>query len=232
MSKENTETIKEEQVKLTEEQVKKEEQVKLTEKIIKEEKQIIDEETLVFELVLLIAKNIGITNLNIDTNPLDNHISFNLKLPWVKNLVNKVLPLYKQLLTDPNINSNEVILSMVKNIDKHVISKDILEIINLQDQNSKLEIEHISDITKLITDMASLYGELSKTDMKKVLTQKNVMLLLTIVLYIILYFVKKDINEKDIKWIEITINCLNFTSILVTEITKSCNFKLFSCIGK
>ena len=47
-----------------------------------------------------------------------------------------------------------------------------------------------------------------------------------------LYFVKKDINEKDIKWIEITINCLNFTSILVTEITKSCNFKLFSCIGK
>ena len=49
-------------------------------------------EFLVNLLILTVAKNVGIES--------KEHI--NMSIPWVKNLVDKITPLYKQLLVDQN----------------------------------------------------------------------------------------------------------------------------------
>ena len=203
---------------------------KVTQPLLEPVNKPMSDEALVLELVLLIIKNIGIKNLNMEISPLDGHISFNASLPWVKNLVDKVLPLYKQLKSDPNIKTDATILEMVEVMNKSSVSNDILDIISLQ--SGKLDIEHITEVTKLVTNLASLYQDISKTNItiKNTLTQQNVMTLLTIVLYIILFLIRKnELGEKDIQWIEITINCLKFTSTLLLTNKKFSISSLFSC---
>ena len=154
-----------------------------------------------------------------------------MSIPWVKNLVEKITPLYKQLIQDQNINSNEMILEMVKVMNKHTISKDLQDVIDLN--SGIIDVEHISEITKLSMDIVSLFEEMSKINitLKEALTQNNVITLLTIVLYVILFFAKKEnFSDKDIKWIEVTISCLKFTTILVVNLNKKVNFlNLFAC---
>ena len=187
----------------------------------------INEETILL-LIVKIGQTIGLKNISINNGQIDGEINVNISMPWVKSLVNKVMPLYEKLVADSNVKSNEMILEMVKVMDKNSISNDIKNLVNLQE--SKLDIEHISEITKLVTDLASLYGDLSKTNVtiKKALNQNNIMTLLTIVLYTIIFFIKKDnFSEKDVQWIDITINCLKFTSTLVGD---KFNFSdLFKC---
>ena len=172
-------------------------------------------------LILIIAKNIGI----------DSKENITMSIPWVKNLVEKITPLYKQLIQDQNINSNEMILEMVKVMNKHTISKDLQDVIDLN--SGIIDVEHISEITKLSMDIVSLFEEMSKINitLKEALTQNNVITLLTIVLYVILFFAKKEnFSDKDIKWIEVTLSCLKFTTTLVVNLNKKVNFlNLFAC---
>jgi len=191
----------------------------------------INTDFLVMELISTITKQIGINNVSVNSN--DNNISLDISVPWVKKLVDLITPFYTQLASNQTVNNNSLIISLVSEINKYSISDDILNLVNLNE--SKIDIEHFTEIIKLITDLAGFYNDIANkttdNNIKQLLTKDNIITILTIILYVILFLIKKDnLSDKDIQWVQVTINCLSFTSIIVTELNSTFKFtNLFKC---
>jgi hypothetical protein len=193
----------------------------------------VNTELLIIELILTIAKNFGITNINASVDSIDDNLSLNMSIQWVKKLINLVTPLYTKLIKDQNINTNTLLISLVNDTKNSNLSNDIINLINLKE--AKLDIQHIAEITNFITDLAALYNNFvnksSDVNMKQFLTKDNIITFLTIILYVILFLVNKEnLSDNDIQWIDATISCLKFTSTIISEFNPKFKFSdLFKC---
>jgi hypothetical protein len=158
-----------------------------------------------------------IQNLTTDTK-------INLNVKWFKQLIDTIKPLYTKLSEDSDAITNERISELIEILIKHEISKNIKDLFN--DDMSKLDISSISELTNLVTNMAASYNDINKLKNTNI-TQSDVMTLLTIVLYTIMFCIKKDKFDdvKDAKWIKVTIDCLTLSCEFIPKKKVNCNCK-------
>jgi hypothetical protein len=186
-------------------------------------------------LVIILIRDI-MTNLNINLNGVDlSDPLVNFQVPWLKALIDNIKPLYLELGKNKNIKNSSLLNQLVIELNKHNIQNNVKELFN--SDVSAIEIDHLSEITELSTNLASFYDNLiSNDDFKsRMLTKSNIITLITIVLYVIMFCIKKEnFGEKDIRWIKVTISCLNFATVVVPIVIPEIKSKYgcFSCFSK
>jgi len=142
-------------------------------------------------------------------------IEINEQLPWLKDLINEIQPLYNILINQ----KNDLVKTFIADLKKFNISNNIKELFSAD--VDALDIDNLTEITDLITSISSYYDEL--TLKKKILTKTNIINFVHILLYIIVYAIKKDkFNDKDTKWIKLTISCLKFGNIIAPKTADKC----------
>ncbi len=153
----------------------------------------------------------------------DIQLNISAKTYWLKNLIDEIKPLYDLLASDKDIAKNQTLSILISDLNKFNVGDSIKNLFSA-DLDS-LDIDNITEITEFITSVASFYDEeLQKNkDLSKILTKANVITFVHILLYIIVYAIKKDKFDKvkDVKWMRLTISCLKFGTVVAPKVSNS-----------
>ena len=178
---------------------------------IQENKESQNNEVVLDTIVLDFIKDI-MSRINIDT------ILMDIEVPWVKLLINRITPFYVSIL---EIKDKESLQDLLQFLDNKIISQNLKKLLDTSttifdtqsDEIKTINSVHLLEIVTIISKMTELYNEFisnNVTDLEK-FTHDNFIHVITAILYIILYVIKREeLNDEDLKWVQTTIKFIQF----------------------
>ena len=162
-------------------------------------------------IVLDFVKDI-ISRINIDT------ILMDVEVPWVRLLIHRITPLYVSI---SEIKDKESLHDLLNFLDNKIISRDLKKLLDSTtifdtqtDEIKTINKVQLLEIVTVVSKMTELYNEFISnkvTDVEK-FTHDNFIEVITAILFIILYVIKREeLNDEDVKWIHTTIQFIKFT---------------------
>jgi hypothetical protein len=181
--------------------------------------------------VLDFVKDI-ISRINIDT------ILIDIEVPWVRQLINRITPFYVSI---SEIKDKDSLQGLLHFLDNKIISDDIKKLLDMSntlfdtqiDEIKTINSVHLLEIVTIVSKMTELYNEFLSnkvTDVEK-FTHDNFIHVITAILFIILYVIKREeLNDDDLKWVQTTIKFIQFTyTEIIPEKTNTSRF-LMKCL--